>query len=465
MATPTDFIDPMMKAWETDWNWNAIKLALVTGLFLLAVVLLFTIGRLNEIGSNFPRYRCNPLFMPFAGNFGYDPKENFDFCISNIFRSKAAEVFGPVYNLLSGFTQIIGLIVDVTLGIRKLFSNFLLGVNGFISNVRDRIQGLLFQIRLSFMKIGNLMGRVYGTMYAVVWMGTSAMTAGFNIADNDLVQFLFEFCFDPATPVRLADGRMKAMADLVIGDTLEAVGAHTPVVTSVFRFDGSRTRMVRLRDVVVSADHYVIGPAGWTVAASHPDAVAVASLREIVCVNVSGHKFNVGNTGLIAADYDEHSEPRIVEQTQRTALRALNGREVSENTVYDYSIGIHKDAEMKMADGSFKPMRAIVLGDRVHNGGAVLGVVQEKAEQAVNIDGILYSAAQTVFDAGAQIWKRASAHGQAVECAPETVYSLITEHCGTLEVRGPHGSYFIRDYREVALPEMEDAYAEGFRVA
>ena len=171
-----------------------VKAVILTIVFTAVLILLFSIGALKEMAENFPKYRCNPILMPFAANFGYDAKENFNYCINNVLQAKAAEFFGPIYKLLGGFTDIVGLIVDVTLGIRKLFSNFLLGVNGFIANVRDRIQGLLFQVRLSFMRLNNLMGRVYGTMYGIVWMGTSAMLAGFNIADNDLVQFLFEFC-------------------------------------------------------------------------------------------------------------------------------------------------------------------------------------------------------------------------------------------------------------------------------
>jgi hypothetical protein len=465
VVKPVAAITQELVSWNNNWNWNFIKLALFTSVLITAVVLLFVFGRLSEIGNNFSRYRCNPLFMPFAGNFGYDTKDNFNFCISNIFRGKAAEVFGPIYSLLGGFTQIIQLIVDVTLGIRKLFSNFLLGVNGFIANVRDRIQGLLFQIRLSFMKMNHLMGRVYGTMYSVVWMGTSAITAGFNIADNDLVKFLFEFCFDPTTPVAMADGSIKTCGDLEIGDKLAPVAGHTPLVTSTFRFDGRKTRMVKLHGVTLSAEHYVSGPSGWIPAAQHPEASPAPSLDKIVCVNVTGHKFHVGTSKLLVADYDEHSDPKTISETQHTAQRALNGTDLSGNVVYDYSLGIHADTNVRMADNSWKQISSIQLGDTVYNSGKVLGLVQEYAGSAINIDGIIYSASQLVYDVEQGLWIRAAEHTHAQSCASHIVYSLITERCGTLEIRGAsQKTYYIRDYREVALPEMEDAYSAAFLV-
>jgi hypothetical protein len=98
------------------------------------------------------------------------------------------------------------MIMNVAVSIRQLFSSFLAGVNKFIRNVRDRIEALLFSVRMSFIKLNNLMGKVYGTMYAVMWMGTSALAAGNNLANNDLVTFLFEFCFHPDTPIQRGDG-------------------------------------------------------------------------------------------------------------------------------------------------------------------------------------------------------------------------------------------------------------------
>jgi hypothetical protein len=44
------------------------------------------------------------------------------------------------------------------------------------------------------------------------------------------------------------------------------------------------------------------------------------------------------------------------------------------------------------------------------------------------------------------------------------LYSLITEHCSTIQIAGSDGTeYFVRDYREVPLPDMEEAYEEAFR--
>ena len=136
----------IMNRWKEGWTSTLIKACLLTFVLLICLILLFSLGALNEISKNFHNYRCNPLFMPFAGNFGLDPKENFNFCLTNIFNSKAAVVFAPIYNLLGGFSDIVKLVVDVALGIRKLFSNFLFGVNNFMRCSMCKIQTLLWPV-------------------------------------------------------------------------------------------------------------------------------------------------------------------------------------------------------------------------------------------------------------------------------------------------------------------------------
>jgi len=460
-------IPDALLAWNKGWTMTLIKCILLTVVFAVALTLMFTVGNLNEIAKNFPKYRCNPLAIPFAGMFGYNAGENFNFCLGSVFDVKAAEIFSPIYGLLGNFTNVVHLITNVTLGIRTLFSNFLLGVNKFVRSVRDKIQALMNNLRMTLVKMNNLMGKVYGTMIAVVFMGTSAMTAGMSLADNSLLGFLGEFCFAPETPIRLADGRILPIRDIRMGDRLAPTPQNpAPIVTSVLRFDGSKTPMVRIGDVLMSAEHYVYAENAWMPARRHKDAVSVSSIPSLVCLNVSGHQFLVGES-LVVADYDEHETEFAVRKTQQIASKALNGGDSDENSyVADYSLGIHERALVEMEDGTWKYVRHVLIGDQVKGGGKVLGVVQEACETIVTQGECVFAAAQTVFDSTTQKWTRAALlWPSSVSNTPRSLHSLVTERCGTLHVRHGSGDYFVRDYREVADPAMEDAYVEEFKSA
>jgi hypothetical protein len=463
---------PLSAAWSPSWTSNLIKFIILSVLFIVALVLLFTMGNLNEIRKNFPRYRCNPLFIPFASQFGYDTKENFSFCLSTIFDIKAAEIFGPIYRLLAVFVSLTKMIVDVALGIRKLFSNFLLGVNRFVQNVRDRIQQVMFSIRMSFLRIQHLMGRVYGTMYAVIWMGTSAITAGFNISDNSLVKFLFEFCFDPDTPLKLADGSFVPIKDAKIGMKLAGTPTNpTPVITSVFEFDGSRTPMVQIGDVVISKEHYVsFGPNKiWASADTHPAAVVVNTVPKLICLNVTGHEFIVGRTELVVADYDEHSSPEVISKTQQMAESHLNGGggSSSDKTLRtNYDLGLDPNTEVLLNDGTWKRLSNIQLGDSVWNSGQVYGIVHESVSNIVTYKSICMSSAQLVYNETKQKWTRNLETFTNLE-TPRIFIQLLTANMSAMRIRNPDVGHevFVRDYREIPIPEMESAYVETFHTS
>lgn len=460
-----------MVAWKEGYTRTIIVFAIVTIINIALVFVALQMSNLADIKKNFAKYRCNPLFMPFVGNFGYNPMDNFNFCVQNIFNGKAAEVFAPIYSILATFQGVLMTVMNAAMSIRGMFANFLRGVENFIASVRNKIQFLMNNVRMSFIRILNLMGKVYGTMFAVLFMGQSAMTAAFNLADNDLVKFIFEFCFEPNTPIQMADGTYKPISEVRIGDVLAGVPNNgAPVVTSVFRFAGDATRMVRIGDVILSAQHYVLaGEAGMVMAEEHPMAVWAGSVPELVCLNVDGHRFRVGADGLLVADYDEHDSATVVANTQRIAERALNSGDCGKGSapVLDYSLGVDGDSEVLMVDGSWKRMGAIVIGDIIKHSGKVLGIVSEQCPSTiVSPSGIVFSGAQLVYDVDANKWIRSANRWTADNAGgTKTLYSLITMNSSTISIRKGAVVEYIRDYREAPLPEMESAYEKEFLIA
>jgi len=456
--TNPDQVAQMMQSWSEGLSSSIVSLVITTIIFTVITILFFYVGNFTEVAKNFGKYRCNPLLMPFAGQFGYDAKENFNFCITSIFNEKAVEVFSPLYALLSQFTNVFTIMMNATLGIRKLFSNFFLSVNTYISNVRNRIQNLLFQIRMSFIKLNSLMQRVYGTMFAVIYMGTSALTAANNTANNDLVKFLSEFCFDPETPIQLENGNFVPLQSVKIGDRLAILTNNVPVVTSIFEFDGQQTPMKKIDGVIVSSQHYVYYNTKWIIAADHPRAESVQSCKKLICLNVSGNVFKIGHSRLIVRDYDEHVSPSIIKEAQSIALSALNG--IAFQTMDDYSLGFDSVLRVQMADNSWKSVSAVKVGESLKNCGRVMGCVQEQCAATVRIPGNQrVSAAQLLFLKDR--WVRAGAVWP-IEYETITLSQFITENCGTLILSNGIHTFYMRDYREVPLPEMESPYADEF---
>jgi hypothetical protein len=452
----------LLENYGQNFNMNLIKFFIFT--FVQIGVLYFVLAGsgITEVSKNWPKYRCSPLIMPFAGFFGYDATENFNYCMKNIFSSNAGAVLAPLYGIMANFTEIVGTVSNVANSFRLLIANLLHGMERLMSSFRDRFRTILFSVRTSFMKIQSLMGRVYSTFYAVVFMGLSGLKAADNLAHNDLVTFMMEFCFLPDTLIPMANGSIIPMSSLKIGDRLAPVGDEVPIVTSLFAFDGTESPMVRIGETVVSSKHYMLyDPLGiWIEAGQHPYATPEPSSPVLLCLNTSNHKLRIGDYTF--SDYDESSDPKVALVAQMRAQKLLNGLSTPlPFETKDYILGIDGRAVIRMSNSSVKKLADIRVGESLFGGGKVLGIVREVSDVVVQIPGLArahyISPSQLMWDAKSNSWRRA-AEKYPNRCvrlkSPVVLCQLITTN-NQFESEGR----FYRDYREVSDPDMEEPYA------
>ena len=446
-------------------TWAIVKFVLITAVLVGVAVVLFTQGNIAEIAANFEKYRCNPLVIPFAGLFGRDAKENFNFCIGNLMSIQASGIFAPVYNLLANFVTILTTISNAMMSIREMFAKFFIQVNGFISSVQDRMVAVLFQLRLTFLKMQTLMGRVYGTMYATMFMGISAMAAGTSLGDNDLVKFLFEIapCFEGSTRILLADGSTAAISDIRVGDKVS-----TGAVTSVFVFDGHRTPLVDLDGVRMSTTHYVAAKSGWVEAGDHPEARPTHTrLDRIYCLNVQGNKFVVqGSTGpMVVADYCESASRDAAVAARAIALKALNGG-VPKGAAQDAggALGVGGAWTVERVDGRWVRMDALRLGDILKDSGRIYGIVRESCDRICKRqEEPPIAAAQLQWSNGS--WGSKGTEGTEGTEVRKVLYSLFTERCSALRIRHGGVERVIRDYLEAPIPEMQEPFEAALQAS
>ena len=66
-------------------NWLVGTTKIVFYLLIVCILTLFSVllGMRNIIKRDWPKYRCNPLILPFAGLFGYDPSKTFTQCLAS----------------------------------------------------------------------------------------------------------------------------------------------------------------------------------------------------------------------------------------------------------------------------------------------------------------------------------------------------------------------------------------------
>jgi hypothetical protein len=176
---------------------------------------------IQKIKDDWPQYRCNPIVMPFASVFGYDPMSNFSFCIQNMMSSYMGYLMQPIKYSFSVLGNISKDINDALTGVRAFFNN----IRNYITNIIQTVFGVFLNILIEFQRvtinIKDMFAKLIGVLATLMYVleGTvDTMESGWNGPPGQLVRAL---CFHPDTKVELKDGSLYAMKDLPLNSILK----------------------------------------------------------------------------------------------------------------------------------------------------------------------------------------------------------------------------------------------------
>lgn len=180
---------------------NSRDITLVTVIFIvfaILIVLNILAKGIANIKRNWPKYRCNPMIMPFASTFGHDAGENFTYCMQNI-----------QSNYMSYLTLPINYNINVLGNIAKQLNEALKNVRGFIAYLRNMITeiirsifGVFLNILIEFQKmtidIKDMFSKFIGIITSLMYIMSGSidtMKSAWNGPPGDLVRGLGDISF------------------------------------------------------------------------------------------------------------------------------------------------------------------------------------------------------------------------------------------------------------------------------
>jgi hypothetical protein len=426
------------------WFW----MLLVTAIFGTLWVGITRLSNYEEIVKNWPKNRCNPAIMPFAGAYGFDASENFQYCINNILTEQAGTVAGPFVGVLGTMIRSMMTFLNNLNSLRLMLATFAGGVSRIIFEFGQRFKLVFFQVKQTSLRIQQLFYRVFATMYAMIYMGTSAITAATNFADTSVFGFLNTFCFAPETAIEVKGKGFVQIQTVALGDVLQ----DGSIVTSVYRFHADGQPMVTLRDVLVSTNHYVELPDGTLVdAEDHPDAIPSQPWnggveRPFICLDTDTHRIPI--SGYRFSDWDETSESD--EATMILSEKSLNGGECTDTPrPWLYQPALDGELQIRMADGTERRASALTLGECT-SFGTIVGVGRRTVHEVCHLPNGYYVTPSQLMWRGDQ-WVRAG-HLFPVETKTMTLCTFVIQQTATLECMD---GTILRDMCEVHSPDME----------
>ena len=437
------------------WSFtNAFFTIIIMGIVVTATMYgMQALVDIDRIKADWPNQRCSPLIMPFAGFFGHSPKENFDFCMGKIFDGHSTPILGSIGAIFSQFTSLLKSIFNSINSIRNIISSLGGGINVVFQEFTDRITNFFFELRMSAIRLKMLFGRVYATLFSVMYMGLSGITGMSSFTNTFLFSFLDTFCFPGETEIMvLKDNRAvpTPIKEVKIGDVL-LPGRTT--VTATFRFYSRGQAMVQLGRTVVSTNHYVMYNGKPIMAGEHPHAIQLGpwnSDEHLYCVNTTDHTIPVG--GLTFMDYDETPEGDAA--TLQWIEERINARS-SQGKKYPYvdaCFAIQEDAKIKTESG-LRAAKEIKIGDRLTTGCEVVGVIRRRVSEACVLSSGVKVTPATLYWKDTQ-WLRYGEHHVYESIDAEFVSFVVTPHS---QIELEDGTR-VRDYMELCSPDAEMHY-------
>ena len=289
----------------SDWTRIILVLlifALLHGFIILAV-------QYKNIKKNWPKWKCNPMVMPFAGVFGHDEFENFTQCIQTMQSDYMKYLLQPVNMDLSiigemgtAFTAGMAGGFDMITEIRSIMSNIFKAIYGAFYQ-------LIVQIQLMFINIKDVFGKIAAivSIFSKIILGLHDFMM--SMKNGPPGQEINLFCFDPDTLIMTDSGKLIPMKDIELNTKLKN-GSKVLSVMTISNLDSDGNIINEMYEITggeineliyVTGSHLIYDP-------SLKDYVNVKELnvgnkckisnketRELSCLITSDHTIPIGN--------------------------------------------------------------------------------------------------------------------------------------------------------------------------
>ncbi len=411
------------------------------------------------------KIRCQPHIMPFASLYGYDTNENFNYCMKANFEKEAQQYMAPVYQMFGGFVGVLSTLVEVSRKIKVGFATLYGGVQTIMGEFTERLKQFFIRIEVTSQRIKMLMYRVYTTMFAVIFMAMSGLTAVTNFGGTVLFDVIDTFCFAPETKIYIVDKGYIPIKDVQLGDVL----ANNEKVTSKFAFYADGQKMVSLtpksggEPIIVSTNHYILYGGKYIRSDAHPLARqagrwAGGKERPLICLNTTSNCIPIHE--FVFRDYDETSDAHF--ESIADIHRKLNECELI-NTNYtktwrEYIPALDPSLTLKVKNGC-KKIADIQLGEHISFITTVVGKIQHSITEVCHTESGIVSPGTLLYHTPSSKWLRAGDIYTVVKLDKPVIFeNLITLPGSILELES---GQLVRDYLEIASPDTEAPYAEA----
>jgi hypothetical protein len=352
---------------------------------------------LQELRDNWVKYRCYPIYMPFAEQIQPDVSsaENFSYCMNMFGQAVMDAALDPIYSLFAVILDIVkdlqgstGVVRTILVKISSVIMSVVQGVFGKLLNtmgvllqqlaklrdITERVTGSTWYFgMIATSMVDFLMSVLNFTMSLVKGLVIAAFALSlilalfyppilaFSITLGAAIGISFNSCFDPETPIELHDGTFVPIRNLIPGDRLK-YGDHVEGVF-LFRKDPG-VQMFDVDGIAVSGYHKLYHNGKVIHVKDYELATPIeTNIERLVCLITDTHRIPIkgfSSKPTIFADYEEDMDREVLDILEKKVF----GRVVNQTSYR----GLFPDLLVKTKDGAYKKLTQLKLGDQLEDG-------------------------------------------------------------------------------------------------
>jgi len=199
-----------------DWiNFLYVNLGFVAQIFIM-----YYFSAVAEIKNNWPKYRCNPMFMILSDNI----EKDFTYCVQSMQTNFMGYLLQPINYIINSLSSM----GDEFSGSLNYIRTMISSIRSMITSIIQNVFGVFLNLIIEFQKITigikDLVGKIIGIMVTIMYLidgSIKTMQSTWNGPPGQMVRALGGNCFHPETKIKLMNGTTVAMKDLNLGDILE----------------------------------------------------------------------------------------------------------------------------------------------------------------------------------------------------------------------------------------------------
>ena len=407
-----------------------------------------------QTSSDWSQVRCQPQNMLLAGLYGHDANENFQYCLQQIIQDSTKSSTAPFAQGMGGFTSVLQNLMSSANSFRTTLATMAGGIIKIIGEFKARMTALMGRVKLTASRMKAMMYRIYGTMFAVMYMGISAQTGIANFGDTFIFKFIDTFCFAPNTLIVMDDGSEQLISSLKLGDTLKGKS----IVKAIIECPGSDD-IYEIYGIRVSGRHRI-----WSSdlnkfisVKDHPDSKKSYSEPKLWTLITSNREIPVKGLHKVVrfADWEELPDTQAAATSWNAIVQEILNKEVKNIRVPTSAPCIDKSILVYKYQAGLTPIGLVQVGDWVRDSNAwvrVIGRCERQVDTYIGNLGNRITDGIWVLDDNK--WKHPI--GLSKNGSWKGIQLITTSGAFTIDINGIHTR--IRDFTEVGTERLVESF-------